>query len=309
MEKKGSFGKVHLVLACLLTSAILAACGPSQAELNAQATKIAANILATQTAEAPTLTPTPTLTSTPTPIPTPTLTPTPTSTDTPTPTDTPRPMATRAWVSPPALAETHECIVWGKDPIEGERSLPAATCTPTPKPTDTPTPLPEAILLEPMNHQWQTYNNCGPASVAIVLAYYGHWVTQQDVNEVMPGGLANLEEYLSRYLLMARAYAVSPGSPSRTPVRQLLANRIPVIVGQRLSVEENTGHFRVVQGYDDASGEFILDDPLLSPDLRIDYDTFSRLSFRGNIVPVYPPDKDLLVKSLMKNLGMREVPL
>jgi len=73
MEKKGSFGKVHLVLACLLTSAILAACGPSQAELNAQATKIAANILATQTAEAPTLTPTPTLTSTPTPIPTPTL--------------------------------------------------------------------------------------------------------------------------------------------------------------------------------------------------------------------------------------------
>jgi len=160
-----------------------------------------------------------------------------------------------------------------------------------------------------MNHQWQTYNNCGPASVAIVLAYYGHWVTQKDVNEVMPGGLANLEEYLSRYLLMARAYAVSSGSPSRTPVRQLLANRIPVIVGQRLSVEENTGHFRVVRGYDDASGEFILDDPLLSPDLHIDYDTFSRLSFRGNIVPVYPPDKDLLVKSLMKNLGMREVPL
>jgi hypothetical protein len=54
MKKKEVF-----VLTCLLTSAILVTCGPSQAERDAQATKIAADIFATQTAEAPTPTPLP----------------------------------------------------------------------------------------------------------------------------------------------------------------------------------------------------------------------------------------------------------
>ncbi len=73
--------KVSFLMTFLLMNAILAACSPSQAELDAQATKIAADIFATQTAEAPTTTPTST--------PTPTLTITPTQTPTPLPTSTP----------------------------------------------------------------------------------------------------------------------------------------------------------------------------------------------------------------------------
>lgn len=57
----------------------LVACGPSQAELDAQATSIAADIFASQTAAAPTatptITPTPVPTSTPTETPRPTVTP------------------------------------------------------------------------------------------------------------------------------------------------------------------------------------------------------------------------------------------
>jgi glutamine amidotransferase-like uncharacterized protein len=59
------------------------------------------------------------------------------------------------------------------------------TATPTPAPTPvltaTPTPLPTSVLLEPMNHPAQTYNNCGPTSVAITLGYYDQWVTQQEI--------------------------------------------------------------------------------------------------------------------------------
>ena len=51
--------KMPFALVCLLTSVILVACGPSQAELDAQATQIAANLFATQTADAPTPTPMP----------------------------------------------------------------------------------------------------------------------------------------------------------------------------------------------------------------------------------------------------------
>lgn len=63
----------------LLAVAGLAACGPSQAELDAQATEVAESIFATQTAEAPTATPTPTATPAPTATPIPTETPRPLS--------------------------------------------------------------------------------------------------------------------------------------------------------------------------------------------------------------------------------------
>ena len=105
--------KVVCIALSVLIGVGMAACGgSSQAELDAQATKIAADIFATQTAEAPpptdtptvapTLThtpiPTPTLTDTPTPVPTQTPTHTPTST--PAPTDTPAPTPTLAPTTP-----------------------------------------------------------------------------------------------------------------------------------------------------------------------------------------------------------------
>jgi hypothetical protein len=86
--------KLFFVLVCLLPAIILATCGPSQAELDAQATEVAANMAATQTAEAPTFTPTATSTNTPTNTPTATHTPLPTDTPTPVPpsaTPTPQP--------------------------------------------------------------------------------------------------------------------------------------------------------------------------------------------------------------------------
>lgn len=73
-----------ITLLSLLTGALLSACGPSPAEQAGTATQIAANIFATQTAQAPTATPT----YTPSPTATPTATATPTSTSTPTPTET-----------------------------------------------------------------------------------------------------------------------------------------------------------------------------------------------------------------------------
>jgi hypothetical protein len=103
------------VLVCLLIGVLSVACGPSQAERDAEATQIAAGTLATQTAEAPTLTPLPP-TSTSTPLP-PTVTPTPlppTATPTPVPpTATPEPTSTPTPVSIPGIDEP--LVVEGKE--------------------------------------------------------------------------------------------------------------------------------------------------------------------------------------------------
>jgi ABC-type amino acid transport substrate-binding protein len=78
------------VLAVLFGCSVIAACGPSQAELDARETEVAASIFATQTAAAPTLTLTPSPTTEPIHTPTPTPTPSPTLTPTITPTPTPQ---------------------------------------------------------------------------------------------------------------------------------------------------------------------------------------------------------------------------
>lgn len=87
-------------------------------------------------------------------------------------------------------------------------------------------------------------------------------------------------------------------------IRQLLANGIPVIVQQRVAIGSSTYHFRVVHGYDDTAGALIADDSLLGPDHRIPYDTFVRLG--GTLFyPIYPPEMDEQVQSLMKKVGAR----
>ena len=75
--------KKFLILFVLGLSALMVSCGPTQEEMDSTATQFTANIFATQTAEAPTITLTPLPTSTPTSIPTPTLSPTITPTPTP----------------------------------------------------------------------------------------------------------------------------------------------------------------------------------------------------------------------------------
>jgi TolB protein len=82
--------RIRFILFSFLICTILAACGPSPAELEATSTQFAADLFATQTAQAPTAT----ATFTPSPTATATLLPSPTATNTPVPTFTPRPTRT-----------------------------------------------------------------------------------------------------------------------------------------------------------------------------------------------------------------------
>ena len=212
-------------------------------------------------------------------------------------------------LSPTATFEPTATPIQTPRPTETPTATPTDTPTPTPTytPTPTPTPPPSSVLLEPMNYQPQTFNNCGPTSIAILLGYYDHWITQHTVNEQVPPGPSpcDIVDYMPQYQLKARAYR----SPfPRDPTRHLLANGIPVIVGQLLSVGSDIGHYRVIKGYDDVTQEFISDDPLQSqgPDSRISYVTFARLS-TNSIIPVYPPEMDPLVQSLMREFRTSEI--
>jgi hypothetical protein len=140
--------KKRFCLVVLFIGLGVAACGPSQAELDASATQIAAQVFATQTAAGPTWTNTPTVT--PTATATPTDTPTATPTDRPTPTDTP----TATPTDTPTLTPTPTGT---PTPTATATMTPTATASATPlptvppQPTATPTPEeteePETIVL------------------------------------------------------------------------------------------------------------------------------------------------------------------
>ncbi len=67
-----------------------------------------------------------------------------------------------------------------------------------------------------------------------------------------------------------------PGGTTQLVKRFIVAG-IPVITRTRLKKEDDIGHFRIIKGYDDASGEFIQDDSLQGKNLRYSYADFSAL--------------------------------
>jgi len=177
------------------------------------------------------------------------------------------------------------------------------TMTSTPTETATPTDLPRRVILSPMNHQWQTLNNCHRASIAALMGYYDVWFTQHDYDVAMD----SLQDFLVPYGLAARVYGIQYAVvPMHEVVRWLMAEGIPAIVGQRLSIDDNSWHYRVVHGYDDSSREIISDDPLLGPDLHHSYERFDQLSrTSGQVIPVYPLELDEMIKTTMHDWQMK----
>jgi hypothetical protein len=162
-----------------------------------------------------------------------------------------------------------------------------------------------------MNHQAQTLNNCGPASLAILLGHYGIQVSQYEVQEwaATRPSPCYLSWYVADKGLGAEIYRFPLSRESRlTVVRTLLAHGMPLIVLQPLELGSDISHYRVMKGYDDVTEEFISDDPLLGQDHRLRYDTFARLLNRAGalFVPVFAPEQEPLVTSLAKQMYARQ---
>jgi hypothetical protein len=174
-----------------------------------------------------------------------------------------------------SAAGTPELVVSTPAPMQGEIGLPGQTPTvsptPTPWPTATSTPLPTptptlppfqppaaSALLTGMRHEWQTWNNCGPATIAMNLSFFGSTIDQAQAGAVLR--LSADDKNVSPHELVT--YAQGQGYVSQRLVngstdlaRTLVSNGIPVLVETWHEDEPNDGmgHYRLLVGYDDAS--------------------------------------------------------
>ncbi len=199
-------------------------------------------------------------------------------------------------------------------------ATPTATATPspTPQPTATPTPPPSAagngfVQLSGLAHYWQTWNNCGPATLAMNLSYYGLPLTQKQTAAVLKPNWDDKNVSPHEMAAYVRAQGLSAlvrvnGSPER--LRQYVDAGIPVLIETWLDHDGGMGHYRLVVGYDDAARQWIVYDSYISdgidpkgpyPGIRMGYDDLTRLwrVFNGTYVLVYDQARAVAAQQIL----------
>jgi len=162
------------------------------------------------------------------------------------------------------------------------------------------------VLLEPMTHVWQTWNNCGPATVAMCLSYFGRAETQADVAAILrpdPEDKNISPQEMAAYVRGLGLGATARVNGRAAVLKSLLSNGIPVIVEQWHVPEGDPGmgHYRLVRGYSEVDGVFVAYDSLTGPDERLSYAAFDEgwRVFNRAYVVIYPLEEQRVVETIL----------
>lgn len=179
-------------------------------------------------------------------------------------------------------------LIWADRPPPQPISSPTviATIAPTTVPITTPTPLPNQKTLSNDYHVFQTFNNCGPASLSMALSYFDINVSQatlgqslrpyqnsQGDNDDKSVTLEELADKAQEFGLIA--YHRPNGNPEI--VKQFINLGVPIITRTWTKPDEDIGHFRVIKGYSDTQNYFVQDDSLQGKNLQYSYNEFDVL--------------------------------
>lgn len=188
------------------------------------------------------------------------------------------------------------------------------TTTPSPTPVSTLKPLPNSHVIPQQLHLFQSFNNCGPATLAMALSYVGINKSQDELGQILrpyqiPGGDNDDKSVtLIEVAEQARSYGLTTylrPNGDLTKLKQLIANDIVVVTRTWLKSNEDIGHYRIVRGFDDATGEIIQDDSLQGKNLRYSYDEFNKLWLPFNyeyLVIVKPAQANIVEQILGSDL-------
>lgn len=192
----------------------------------------------------------------------------------------------------------------------------------TEQPTETApgvtgTPLPDQVILDNVIYvdQHERWNYCGPANLAMALNYWGWPGDRDDIAAVVKPGINDPDlNFVQRGRLDKNVmpsemvdfvanntdyYIVVRYGGDLEILKELIANGYPVLVEKGYYEEDYTskvawlGHYLYTTGYDDSSGEFVVQDAYLKPgkDMRVDYQTYLEgwRSFDYLFMVIYPP--------------------
>lgn len=154
----------------------------------------------------------------------------------------------------------------------------------------------------------ETLNNCGPASVASVLAYWHIFRTQAQVQAVVRAdnsswGMSPVDLPAYAQSLGMRAL-VGYGGTGKL-VKLLIANGFPVITSQYVASTDPIRHYRPIEAYNDRTQTFVAADPYLGAGHSISYAEFNAIwaesDYRFQVI--YPPSLQSRLNAVLKAAG------
>jgi tetratricopeptide (TPR) repeat protein len=169
------------------------------------------------------------------------------------------------------------------------------------------------VVLSGIKHAWQTWNNCGPATLAMNMSYYGSPVNQAEAAKVLKPNKDDKNVSPEQMADFARSQGYNAlvrvnGDADR--LRRLVGTGVPVLIETWLDHDGGMGHYRLINGYDDATGEWILHDSYVSegidpkqpyPGIRIPYGELAPLwrVFNSTHVIVYDEQRAPVVQEII----------
>ncbi|HEX9796187.1 MAG TPA: C39 family peptidase, partial [Anaerolineales bacterium] len=194
-------------------------------------------------------------------------------------------------------------------PTSAPTGDPGQVSTPTPVPTS----IPGRLLLTGIRHEYQGWNNCGPATLAMALSFWG-WIGDQrpvaqftkpnprDKN-VMPYELAEFVRAQTDLEVVVRVGGDLP------LLKSLIAAGFPVMIEKGLVVPDVDGwmgHYELLAGYDDGSSIFNAYDSYEGDfsggqTLPVSYQTIETnwRHFNHTYLIVYPPERGTELFSML----------
>lgn len=171
-------------------------------------------------------------------------------------------------------------------------------------------PQREKALLPGTKVAYQTFNNCGPATLSMVLSFYDIQKSQKELAEEMrpyqhpKGDNDDKTIFPNEFVSWVEKFglkAVYYPNGSIQLIKLFIANGIPVVVKTWLRPNEDIGHFRIIRGFDEKAQVFIEDDSYFGPDRRISYFQFMEMwqPFNYGYILVYKPEKEEVVKAIL----------
>ncbi len=188
------------------------------------------------------------------------------------------------------------------------------TAGPTATPTPSPTPIPQSVALSAPKWEKQDANNCGPASLALYLRYYGWEGDQFTISDLIKPQRAdrnvNVEEML--YYVRNRAGWLNiefrVGGDVDT-LKRFIAAGIPIMIEESIPLDQSywpnddrwAAHYMLLTGYDDTTQSFTGQDTYYGPDKELPYQKLDKdwQAFNRVYILVYPPGKETEVKSIL----------
>jgi tetratricopeptide (TPR) repeat protein len=184
-------------------------------------------------------------------------------------------------------------------------------------PADEPVNVPSSFALTGFRHAWQTWNNCGPATLAMNLSYFGSTLDQSTVGAAIrmhPDDKNVNAEELAEYARSQGFAAQARVNGDGDLLRRFISQGFPVLIETWLQPEPNDGfgHYRLITGYDDATQRWIAHDSYISEHLvnpnpanyagiYLSYAETDRLwaVYNRMYVLIYRPDQSDLVAEIL----------